>query len=220
MSETIFQRHWRSLLGAERWNWIKRQTHALARTIEKTYTAKALFESADDIVQHVLMRLLRDPTGEYAPKPDDRTLEAYVRRCIELRVSAVARAARAKKRTFQGPNHGELVAGGSGGNADGGGTEFCCEDPSPEQIVVDADSLKSAHHAILEILKESRITGITYEYAIHILAMKDCDTEQIAKNLNTTAENIRNSRRRLLAYLRRKGLIDPALLRDKDDAQQ
>jgi DNA-directed RNA polymerase specialized sigma24 family protein len=208
------------MLGTERWDWIKRQTHALARTIEKTYTANALLESADDIVQHVLMRLLRDPTGEYAPKPDDRTPEVYVRRCIELRVSAIARAARAKKRTFQGPNHGQLVTSGSGGNAEGGSTDVCSEEPSPEQIVVDTDGLRSAQHAILEILKDSRITGITYEYAIHILAMKDCDTEQIADNLNTTVENIRNSRRRLLAYLRRKGLIDPALLRDKDDAEQ
>jgi DNA-directed RNA polymerase specialized sigma24 family protein len=215
MMRTPFEAYWYGLSREARDAWIKRNIWALARTLEETYWSRALLEGADDIVIHTLKRLLWDPTGEYAPRGESRP-EDYFRRCLWIRIKAVARMARADKRRFVGPNHvalDELVAG------------VALDADTPETLLTEREAMQEAKETVARVVANSRLRGVTRKYAENFVhfAAEGLGTAEIARRFNTNEANVRSARRRLLHVLVRAGVIGAGAAGEKageTDAEQ
>jgi len=185
--------------------WIRRQIWALAKTLDKTFWSRSLLEGADDIVIHMLERLLWDPTGEYAPR-GERTAEEYFRRCLAVRVKAVDRMARAHKRQFQGPNHIAL-------NDLNGATPAI--ETTPESVLKEREAMQSAQETIDRAIATSRLRGFPRLYAENFVefAAQGLGTADIAKRFSTSEANVRSARSRFMQFLVREGVIAENVVR-------
>jgi DNA-directed RNA polymerase specialized sigma24 family protein len=199
MAKTLFEAYWESLSNEARHAWIRRQIWALAKTLDKTFWSRSLLEGADDIVIHTVERLLRNPTGEYAPR-NEKTAEEYFRRCLAVCVKAVDRMARAQKRRFLGPNHVSLD--------DLNGDTPAVTD-TPESALADREAVENARQIIDRALAGSRLRGFSKLYAENFVefAALGMGTADIARRLNTSEANIRSARSRFVHVLMREGVI-------------
>lgn len=215
MTRTIFDAYWHALSPDARNAWIKRTIWTLARTLEETYWSKSLLEGADDLVLQTLERVLLDPTGEYAPR-DEVSAEYYFRRCLWVRIRAVARMARAGKRRYLGPNHIELD------NLNG---DTPVEADTPETMLTEREAIEEAKRAIARAIASSRLRGITRRYAENLVhfAAEGLGTAEIAHRFGTNEANVRSARRRLTQVLRREGVLSEDTARclrlDEDRSQ-
>jgi DNA-directed RNA polymerase specialized sigma24 family protein len=143
--------------------------------------------------------LLRDPTGEYAPR-NEKTADEYFRRCLAVCVKAVDRMARAQKRRFLGPNHVPLD--------DLNGDTPAVTD-TPESALAEREAMASAQRIIDRAVASSRLRGFSRLYAEHFVefAALGMGTADIAKRLNTSEANIRSARSRFMHVLMREGVI-------------
>lgn len=206
MTRTLFEVYWYGMSGEARDAWIRRNVWTLARTLEETYWSRSLLEGADDLVIYTIERLLWDPTGEYAPHGEE-TPEAYYRRCLWVRIKAVARMARAGKRRYQGPNHIEL---------DKLNGALPSTQTTPESQLVEREALAQAQRAIGRAVAKSRLRGITRLYAENFVqfAADGLGTADIAKRFKTNEANVRTARRRLMHLLVREGVIAESAARN------
>lgn len=199
MTKTLFEVYWERLSNEAKDVWIRRQIWALARTLDKTFWSRSLLEGADDIVVHTIERLLRDPTGEYAPR-GETTAEEYFRRCLAVCVKAVDRMARAQKRRFVDPNHVALD--------DLNGDTPAVTD-TPESALAEREAMESAQQIIDRAVAGSRLRGFSKLYAENFVefAALGMGTADIARRLNTSEANIRSARSRFVHVLMREGVI-------------
>lgn len=199
MTKTLFEAYWERLSNEAKGRWIRCQIWALARTLDKTFWSRSLLEGADDIVIHTIERLLRDPTGEYAPR-GEKTAEEYFRRCLAVCVKAVERMARAQKRRYLGPNHVALE--------DLNGDTPAVTD-TPESALAEREAMQSAQQIIDRALAGSRLRGFSRLYAENFVefAALGMGTADIARRLNTSEANIRSARSRFVHVLMREGVI-------------
>lgn len=205
MSRTIFDVYWYAMTANARNTWVKRNIWTLAKTLEETYWSKSLLEGADDVVIQTLERLLLDPTGEYAPR-GETSAEDYFRRCLWIRIRAVARMARAGKRRYLGPNHVELD--------DLNGSTPVAHD-TPESMLADREAMQEAQKTIARAIANSRLRGVTRKYAENFVhfAAEGLGTAEIARRFNTNEANVRSARRRLMHVLAREGAIAKSAIR-------
>lgn len=212
MTRTIFDAYWYAMPADARNDWVKRTIWTLAKTLEETYWSKSLLEGADDVVLHTLERVLLDPTGEYAPR-DEVSAQHYFRRCLWIRIRAVARMARAGKRRYVGPNHIEL---------DDLNGDTPVEADTPETMLAEREAIEEAKRAIAKAIANSRLRGITRQYAENLVhfAAEGLGTAEIAHRFGTSEANVRSARRRLTQVLRREGVLSEDAARclrlDKD----
>jgi DNA-directed RNA polymerase specialized sigma24 family protein len=205
MTRTLFEVFWYGMSADARDAWVKRSIWALAKTLERTFWSRSLLESADDVVIFTLERLLADPTGEYAPH-GEATAQEYFRRCLWLRVKAVDRMARASKRRFMGPNHDEL---------DESSGQLAPQSETPETLFAEREAMKEAREAITRAVANSRLRGVTREYAENFVefAAQGLSTAEIAKRFKTNEGNVRSARLKLMRLLVREGVIEEAAMR-------
>ena len=204
-TSTLFEDYWDCMPDQAKNAWIRRQIWALARTLDKTFWSRSLLEDADDIVIHTLERLLWNPTGQYAPRGED-TAEEYFRRCLAVRVKAVDRMARARKRQFQGPNHVAL----DDLNGDTPST-----DDTPESVLTDREAMATAQQAIDRAVAGSRLRGFPRRYAENFVefAARGLETADIAERFNTSEANVRSARSRFAHFLVREGVVAEHVIR-------
>jgi DNA-directed RNA polymerase specialized sigma24 family protein len=185
--------------------WVKRNIWTLAKTLEETYWSKSLLEGADDIVIQTLERLLLSPTGEYGPR-GETSAEEYFRRCLWVRIRAVARMARAGKRRYLGPNHLELTALNG---------EAPVVHETPESVLAEREAMEEAQRTIAKAIAHSRLRGVSRRYAENFVrfAAEGLGTAEIARRFNTNETNVRSARRRLMNVLVREGVVARTAIR-------